>query len=170
MARDVARELELTARAVGTLNKCAMLTPQRLGTALIYDEGQLRAFKKRYDEPADDTCPAWIVRLGAPDAGTSDDPRDWTGWSEAWSADQRRQAVSCWWRVAAPDSYKGDALVAMVDRFVVGVWEIRGGRSADGYAAFELGEPTKRQRLAYADRTLKLGRGPVILHLGLSTG
>lgn len=163
LASDVATRLELTARAVGTLGKTGVLTPQPVGTALIYEESQILGLEQRQPPPPD-AVTAWVVRLSAPFA-TGDPERPIAGWHESWSEEEKRAAASRYWRIAHPADYRGTALVALVTEFVVGVWDIIGGETFRGMTAFELSDATEPQRNSYMGaygRRMNLGRGPVV--------
>ncbi|MBP2437249.1 hypothetical protein JOF34_001835 [Microbacterium amylolyticum] len=158
-AAEACQELGgIAGTTLATLRATGVIAGDQVGRTVRYqaaDVAQLR------DAPAPPAEPAWIVRLGRSRFSEVDDR--WIGWDESWSEGRKREAARQWWRIADPDRYVGQTLVATVAQWAVGAWRIApGGKIHFGLASFQV--DSHPDPGAWIGSRFPISGGPVVLH------
>ena len=144
---------------LATLRKTGVLEGEKIGREVRYPKEAAEALASARTAP---NTPALIVRLGEPSWSEEEDrPLGW-GSSEIRTEMQNADAARRWWRIANPESYVGQPLVATVAEWVVGAWLITGGRQHYGLSEFFI-EADPVIRAEWIGSRVPLKRGPVVL-------
>ncbi|GAB2659235.1 hypothetical protein GCM10027169_22960 [Gordonia jinhuaensis] len=163
---QVTEKLNISRATLSKLVDTSVLHSEKSGATTLFIEDEVTELASRRPVAMPPRLGALVCRMGRP----SHDGDRQIGWNETWPEEAKIEAVRGWWKVAWPDQLVGEALVAVVAGWVVGVWQIGQEppeRNDAGRVRFRLHPATPAQTDYFARRTLSLPAGPAALPIGV---